>query len=287
MSSQVEVTCSFCTHRHEDYNVYKGSSHKSMASPQKENGYVTIANELAERFSLAGMNGSEHRILWVVIRKTYGYNKKQDYISLTQFQKSTGMGRKQVVETIHALVGKRLLLKEKSIYGLNKDWESWVVGKRLLSGQKTTTLVGKRPPKVVGKSTHTKDRKTTIQKTGGKTPKPPPPTIEKKFMFGEFKNVSLSLIEKEKLKEVYGRGKALEMVEALSAHLESIGKDKYASHYATIRNWARRDKVPENEKPKQPKPTEKEPELTEEEKARNTALRKKISESIKNKFKKP
>ncbi len=123
-------------------------------------------------------------------------------------------------------------------------------------------------------------------------PYPPSPKKEEKneeikHKFGEFKNVLLTNEEKEKLKEVYGRGKALELVEALSAHVKSIGKDKYASHYATIRNWARRDKVPENEKPKQPKPTEKEPELTEEEKARNTALRKKISESIKNKFKKP
>lgn len=256
-----------------------------MASPQKENGYVTIANELAERFSLAGMNGSEHRILWVVIRKTYGYNKKQDYISLTQFQKSTGMGRNQVVDTLRSLVGKRVLLKENSIYGLNKDWESWVVHKRVLGGQKTPTVGGKYPPKVGGKSTHTKDRKTTIQKTRGKPPNPPPPENEKKFMFGEFKNVALSLTEKEKLKEVYGRPKALELVEALSAHLKSIGKDKYKDHYATIRNWARRDKVPEMEKPK-PKKVEKERELTEAEKARNAEMRRKISDSIKNKFKK-
>ena len=257
-----------------------------MASPQKENGYVTIANELAERFSLAGMNGSEYRILWVVLRKTYGFNKKQDYISLSQFQKSTGMGRKQVVETVRSLVGKRVLLKGKSIYGLNKDYETWVVGKRVLGGQKTTTVVGKYPPKVVGKSTHTKDRKTTIQKTRGKTPKPPPPEIEKKFQFGEFKNVSLTLAEKEKLKKVYGRPKALEIVETLSAHIESVGKDKYSSHYATIRNWARRDKVPENDKQKSPTKAEEEVELTAEEKERNAVLRKKISEQIRNKFKK-
>lgn len=253
-----------------------------MASPQKENGYVTIANELAERFSLAGMNGSEHRILWVVLRKTYGFNKKQDYISLTQFQKNTGMGRNQVVDTIRSLVGKRVLLKENSIYGLNKDYETWVVHKRVLGGQKTPTVGGKRPPKVGGKSTHTKDIKTLIQKTSAPAPEKEEKKKDPKFPFGEFKNVLLTIDEKEKLKELYGVTVAKKYVEDLSIGIESKGY-KYKSHYATIRGWARRDGVQPIVKPKVKEP---EPEQTEEEKKRNAELRSKISEQIKNRFKK-
>lgn len=128
-----------------------------MASPQVENGFTRIANEIFDHLALPGINGSEYRISIFVIRKTYGFNKKKDKISLTQFQKGTLMDRKQVVETIKSLVGKRILLKEGNSYVFNKNWEEWVVGKRPPSGQKTTTLVGKSTPEVVGKSTHTKD----------------------------------------------------------------------------------------------------------------------------------
>ncbi len=104
-----------------------------MASPQKENGFTAIANEILDHLALPGINGSEYRLAILVLRKTYGFAKKKDYISLTQFQKGTGMQRQNVVETLKSLVVKRLLLKEKSLYQFNKNWEEWVVAKRLPS----------------------------------------------------------------------------------------------------------------------------------------------------------
>lgn len=110
-----------------------------MANPQIENGFTRIANEILEHLCLAGINGSEYRILISVIRKTYGFNKKKDYISLTQYQKLTTMNRPQAVKTIKSLVSKRILLKDNSVYKLNKNWEEWVVAKRIPSMQKDTT----------------------------------------------------------------------------------------------------------------------------------------------------
>ena len=103
-----------------------------MASPQKENGFTPIANEILERLSFPGINGSEYRIINIVIRKTYGFQKKKDRISLTQFQLFASMNRSQAVETIKSLVCKRILLKEGSVYKFNKNWEEWLVCKRIL-----------------------------------------------------------------------------------------------------------------------------------------------------------
>lgn len=137
-----------------------------MASPQLENGYTRIATEILEKLSEPGINGSEYRITLFVIRKTYGFNKTKDRISLSQFEKGTKMNRKQAIETIKSLVGKSILLKENGVYRLNKNWEQWVVCKRTPSGQKHTGVVGKSTPKVVGKSTHTIDNKQiTINKS--------------------------------------------------------------------------------------------------------------------------
>jgi len=136
-----------------------------MSSPQIENGYTRIANEILERLSFAGINGSEYRILLVVVRKTYGFNKKKDMISLSQYENATKMGRKEVVETIKDLVGKKILIKKDNIYQFNKNWEEWVVGKRppqwakapYGSGQKPTKGSGQKPTHKRNKETNTKD----------------------------------------------------------------------------------------------------------------------------------
>ena len=71
------------------------------------------------------------------------------------------------------------------------------------------------------------------------TPKPKKPV---KHKYGEYNNVLLTDNELEKLREEYVDWE--ERIERLSAYVASTGKS-YKSHYATIRNWARKD----NEKP--------------------------------------
>ena len=136
-----------------------------MSNPQIENGYTKIANEILEHLSYPGINGSEFRIILVVLRKTFGFHKKKDMIYLSQYQNATKMGRKQVVETIRDLVGKRILVKENNVYKFNKNWEEWVVGKRppqcaidhYPSGQKPTKSSGQKPTYKRNKETNTKE----------------------------------------------------------------------------------------------------------------------------------
>lgn len=136
-----------------------------MASPQTENGFTRIANEILEHLTFPGINGSEYRIAIFVIRKTYGFGKKKDRISLTQFQKGTYMNRPQAVRTIKSLVSKRILLKEKGVYVFNKNWEEWVVFKRIPSIQIDTTASIQTDTKgSIQKDTHKRKTKETITK---------------------------------------------------------------------------------------------------------------------------
>lgn len=64
--------------------------------------------------------------------------------------------------------------------------------------------------------------------------------------YGEYKNVLLSEDELEKLKADYPDWK--ERIETLSGYIASTGKS-YKSHYATIRNWARRDQEKQTKEP--------------------------------------
>jgi len=143
-----------------------------MASPQKENGFTAIANELLERFSHPGMNGSELRVVLFITRKTYGYQKKSDRISLSQFQLGTHMNRAQAVDTIRSLVEKKIVIKDGGVYKLNKNYDEWVVCKRVLpetSMQKHTTASMQKHTKTsMQKHTH-KRKKENLQKKLSKT----------------------------------------------------------------------------------------------------------------------
>lgn len=68
----------------------------------------------------------------------------------------------------------------------------------------------------------------------------PAPKKPVKHKYGEYKNVLLTDEELEKLKAEYKD--VDERIERLSSYIASTGKS-YKSHYATIRNWARRDGV--------------------------------------------
>jgi phage replication O-like protein O len=103
-----------------------------MASPQKENGYTAIANEILEELVKADLLSSELRIILFILRKTYGYQKKQDIISLSQFSKGCSLSRPTIVKSIKNLVIKNLLVKtalppSKISFSFNKDYEKWVV----------------------------------------------------------------------------------------------------------------------------------------------------------------
>lgn len=106
-----------------------------MASPQLENGYTTIANELLEafvRYKFPKGASVPARIFIFVVRKTYGYHKKMDRISLTQFQEGIGeSNRSNLVHWLKFLVQAKILLRHEvsknSIeYGINKNYDDWL-----------------------------------------------------------------------------------------------------------------------------------------------------------------
>lgn len=122
-----------------------------MANPSLKNGYISIANELVEKLASINIPGQEVRILWTVWRKTWGWKegdrkKDWDWISLSQFEKSTKMKHINCVKAVNSLVVKRLLLKRNNDYRFNQNHDEWVVVKRLppvvkrlLGGSQLTT----------------------------------------------------------------------------------------------------------------------------------------------------
>jgi phage replication O-like protein O len=103
-----------------------------MASPQLENGHLLIANELAEVWSRKRISGEEWQVLWVILRKTYGWHKKEDKISLSQFSAATDLSRQAVQRAITKLLASNVIsvlkngYRKPNIYKLNKNFDTWV-----------------------------------------------------------------------------------------------------------------------------------------------------------------
>ena len=95
----------------------------------------------------------------------------------------------------------------------------------------------------IGKYSIDKDSINNIECDSDESQPPAQPSSTKKnkpvkHKYGEYKNVLLTDDELEKLKTEYSDWQ--ERIERLSSYVASSGK-AYKSHYATIRNWARKD----------------------------------------------
>lgn len=82
------------------------------------------------------------------------------------------------------------------------------------------------------------DKELDKEDIGETKPRKSPKPVKHKH--GEYNNVLLTDDELDKLKTEYSDWS--ERIERLSSYVASTGK-KYKSHYATIRNWARKDGV--------------------------------------------
>lgn len=101
-----------------------------MASPQLENGYLKIANEIYEAFAKTRITSEPRRILDFILRKTYGFSKKEDAISLSQFCGGTGLKKNSVCRSLKQLLEHRFILKRATPiankYRFNKDFTTWI-----------------------------------------------------------------------------------------------------------------------------------------------------------------
>lgn len=137
-----------------------------MANPQKENGFTPIANEILEALVNTPLLGSEFQVVCFVIRKTYGYQKKGDKISLTQFEKATSLSRPTIVKSLKNLVFRKILLRsENLIYSFNKDYDKWVVNTALLVKHNDTTSKARLTKTSKARLTHKRNKEMTKENT--------------------------------------------------------------------------------------------------------------------------
>lgn len=98
-------------------------------SAQLENGYTKIADEILEKLYKTKLNGTQFRILLVVLRSTYGWNKKGYNLSLTYLSTATGINKQQIKREVDKLIKdgiisviKEATYTESRVIGFNKNY---------------------------------------------------------------------------------------------------------------------------------------------------------------------
>jgi len=140
-----------------------------LASPQRENGHIDIANDIVDQLAKVNLSSYEWRILCAILRKTWGYvlkdergriiydkhgqpvKKKMDWVSVSQLQDLTGLDRRNVSRIKLRLLKRRIILKNGNRLGFNKDYDQWLSYKQTIektgvSYEQTTDKVLSQAP---------------------------------------------------------------------------------------------------------------------------------------------
>lgn len=105
------------------------------STPQTEDGYVMIANELLEAILGFGFSLREQSVLLAIIRKTYGYKKREDDLSASQIGAVCNVARQHVTSTLNLLALRNVITKRPgrfgSIIGVQKDHRKWITAEQM------------------------------------------------------------------------------------------------------------------------------------------------------------
>ncbi|HFP9452556.1 TPA: replication protein [Raoultella ornithinolytica] len=145
-----------------------------------DDGFTRIANELLEAVMHAGLSQHQLLVFMAVMRKTYGFNKKSDWVSNEQISVLTGILPHKCSAAKSALVKRGILTQTGRVIGINKAVSEWsslpVKGTEKQPYLKKVTLPesGKEslpesgnsyyPNQVNTKDKHTKDKHTKDNK---------------------------------------------------------------------------------------------------------------------------
>ena len=163
-----------------------------MANPQAENGHVDIANEIVEVLATTYLSSYESQVLWAIFRKTYGWHKKEDWITGSQLVEMTGIAKGHISRTLKKLVDRNMVNKNGKKLSFQKDYDKWVKLPKRVTNIKLPKQDEKLPKQVtevtqigqevtqIGKHKRNYTKETSSKETSSKE------TIQKKILSHTF-----------------------------------------------------------------------------------------------------
>src|SRR5690606_5117884 len=152
-----------------------------MSDVQLENGYTRIADEILEQMARIKLSPTQYRLLFIIWRYTYGFNRKEHDLTLGFFEKAIGCDKRQIQRELKGLEERKIIF-QNVINGkgrkikFNKNYNEWVgksaIGEttigEIVNGETVKSTIGETVKSTIGetvKSTIGETVKGTIGET--------------------------------------------------------------------------------------------------------------------------
>jgi phage replication O-like protein O len=147
-------------------------------SDETENGYTQTNNKILDAFAKIRIPGEARQVLDFIQRKTVGWHKEKDILSLSQFVDGTGLGKTAVCRAITKLITMNLIIIEKDnadnvSYCFNRHYTKWKpLSKKITLSKKIISVIEKdnlplskkgNTKETIYKETITKDITTSFE----------------------------------------------------------------------------------------------------------------------------
>lgn len=103
----------------------------------EQEGFTKIPNEILEEMARSPVFCHRTRILVAILRKTAGWNKVEDWISLSQFEGITGIEKPNVCRALKQLLQAKIIIKSDNKYKVNGITKTWQALSKMIKVIKT------------------------------------------------------------------------------------------------------------------------------------------------------
>ena len=136
--------------------------------PDLKNGYLKIANELFAAMIAYPFTSAEFKVVSHIIRKTYGWNKKEDAISVESISAPTTLSTRHTRRIIKKLVLDKVIKKDKktkiNVLSINKAYPQWRLWITLPTLTRVSVTNDQHVRKTLTQVSPTKDNKKQLFK---------------------------------------------------------------------------------------------------------------------------
>lgn len=145
--------------------------------PSLNDGYCRVVNALAEGLASHPITSIQQRVVWAVIRMTYGWSKAKDRIAASQLAELTGLRRQQCSTALNQLIEAGVIIREggsRSAVKLNTKTDEWtfeekgtkgLIQERVNTNHDSCSVNSNCGHSTNSNSVHTKDKRQSYRNT--------------------------------------------------------------------------------------------------------------------------
>jgi len=98
--------------------------------------FTRVPNEILEALARTYLSPNESKIIFFIIRKTYGWNKIEDWLALSQIVEATGIAKPNVCRSLNSLKRRNIIERpNRKRVSLQLDYSLWLQSKSVTVAQ--------------------------------------------------------------------------------------------------------------------------------------------------------